>query len=98
MKRIPLKRKSDNDKQDLEKLLLKSLPISESGEMIYEGPGSIESRTGSPVRKLIDWVLYKAGSEKPIDSDLFSMYLTKKLNINVNSNESHPSWKQFKSK
>ena len=73
MKKYPVKRlQSSLDKRDREreKKLLEKLTVNDRGMIIFDGKGSIASRTGSPVRHLIDWYLYKLG-EKPLDFDIF---------------------------
>ena len=56
---------------NLEKYLMKVLPNDGSGNIIYDGPGQASQRTGSPIRLLIDWALYRKGTEKPIDELIF---------------------------
>lgn len=84
MKRIEVKRKPVGLIRDRakEKKILKSLTIDQSGMVIYPGKGSIESRTGSNAQLLIEWFLYKALKEKPIDADMFADLLSKIMRYN----------------
>lgn len=79
MERIQLIRKSQRNKR-LETKILNGLTINESGFVIYPGKGPEIERTGSPAQLLIDWFLYKNGTEKPLDFDIFANHM-KQLKI-----------------
>lgn len=92
MERVPVRRKSyESNKneayasehhKEIEKTLLYILRINQHGQIIYPGEGSVENRTGSSVRLLIDWFLYeKAPEGKPIDNEIFRNYLKTDLGI-----------------
>ena len=55
---------------DLEKEILKLVNVDDRGMIVYDGPGPESERTGSPIRLLIQWYLYREG-EKPLDFDIF---------------------------
>ena len=87
---------TDAQKNQLEtqilELLNESGSINESGLMLYdkdgEGKGADQPRTGSAVRALLDWVLYKKGNVKPMDSDLFKRFLEDEMNVNLHGTTS----------
>ena len=70
MERILLTRR----KNKREKELLDLLTVDDSGMVIWPGRGSVEERTGSPARMLIEWHLYKTGT-KPLDYDIYLAWI-----------------------
>jgi hypothetical protein len=65
-----------NRQRELE--IVKKLEIDSSGFVIYPGTkGSVAERTGSPAISLINWYLYKTGTEKPLDYALFDDLMSK---------------------
>lgn len=79
MKRIEVERKDfSKDLSKKEKEIMRLFQMDESGFIVYDGDGSVASRTGSPIIQLIEWYLYKKG-EKPLDADIFSSILKTKL-------------------
>lgn len=69
------------DYRQIERKLIKLLPINQSGMIVYPGKNSQDLRTGSAARTLIQWFLYKCGDQKPIDEGIFSDYLKKEFGI-----------------
>lgn len=53
---------------------------NDDGDVIYEGEGSVQERTGSNLGQLITYIL-KNKSDKPIDVDQFRDYLINDLKI-----------------
>ena len=74
MERIKITRKAQPNK-NRETELLNLLTINESGFVVYPGKESEDKRTGSPAKLLIEWFLYKRGTEKPLDFDIFVQHV-----------------------
>ena len=83
--RVRSKSPTDSARQTLEKNLLGVLPVDESGFMVYPGTGSTADRTGAPIRRLLDWILYEKGEAKPIDASVFKDYLETELGVDLRS-------------
>ena len=57
-----------------EKKVLEAVTINDEGHIVYNGRGSEISRTGSPVRLLIRYFLFK-DIPKPLDQHIFEALL-----------------------
>lgn len=87
--------KLTDDGAGLEEEILAKVNIDDSGQVIYDGRGSVAERTGSAIRDLIQYVLYRNGT-KPIDTDIFIAHC-QRLGIKLR-NRKLSAWRQLPAK
>lgn len=80
MSRHLIVQQAPND--NLENKLKSSLAShsTSDGYMVYDGDGEVQERTGSHISELIEFAV-RGGDEKPIDYDMFRVFLIDKFNI-----------------
>lgn len=94
MKRIQVNLNEHNVQKNLklEQYITSQLLTNDEGRIIYKGTGPVADRIGSPLRLLIDFVLYEEADEKPLDTDYFRRYLIDQLNLDTRNKDLVQSW------
>ena len=90
MKRVKYERPADL--RSIENAVLQKAEIDSSGMIIYPGREPVESRTGSPIRLLINYLLYHEGT-KPLDAEMFASHLVNDLKIGLPAMKT--KWKRW---
>ena len=79
--------------ESLEEMLRRKMKSNEDGDVVYEGDGPEETRTGSNLNTLISYVVNKEG-DKPLDCEIFYNYVTSTLKVPPRLLQYYP-WKKL---